>query len=182
MIKPSFFFFTFYFLLLIAANAQQKSFTHADTLRGSITPERAWWDVLKYDITVKPDYAGKTIEGVSAISFKHNVTGKKIMQIDLQSPLIIDSVLYNNKLISFKKADTNVWYLSFNVQPAETRKQENRMYMIPSKILIYYHGKPREAIRPPWDGGWIWKKDKQGRPWMSVACQGLGASVWYPKP
>ena len=48
------------------------------------------------------------------------------------------------------------------------------------QIEIYYHGKPKEAIRPPWDGGWIWKKDEQGRPWMSVACQGLGASVWYP--
>ncbi len=47
-------------------------------------------------------------------------------------------------------------------------------------VLVYYHGKPREAVKPPWDGGWIWTKDSLGRPWMSVACQGLGASVWYP--
>ncbi|HRB23791.1 MAG TPA: M1 family metallopeptidase, partial [Ferruginibacter sp.] len=47
-------------------------------------------------------------------------------------------------------------------------------------VTVYYHGKPREAKMPPWDGGWIWKKDRMGRPWMSVACQGLGASVWYP--
>ena len=37
-----------------------------------------------------------------------------------------------------------------------------------------------EAVNPPWDGGWIWTKDSLGNPWMSVACQGLGASVWYP--
>jgi aminopeptidase N len=47
-------------------------------------------------------------------------------------------------------------------------------------LYIYYHGIPREAVRPPWDGGWIWKKDVNGKPWVSVACQGLGASVWYP--
>ncbi len=47
-------------------------------------------------------------------------------------------------------------------------------------LTIFYHGVPKEAIRPPWDGGWIWKKDANGQPWMSVACQGLGASVWYP--
>ena len=56
--------FIFYILLFTSAFAQEKKiFTHADTLRGSITPERAWWDVLRYDITVKPDYENKTIEG-----------------------------------------------------------------------------------------------------------------------
>src|SRR6478735_7314319 len=94
MIKPSFFFFTFYFLLLIAANAQQKSFTHADTLRGSISPERAWWDVLRYDITVKPDYETKTTEGFVTITLRaKNNAGS--MQVDLQQPLEIDSFSVN---------------------------------------------------------------------------------------
>lgn len=164
-------FFTFYFLLFTSANAQRKSvFTHADTSRGSITPERAWWNVLRYDITVKPDYASKTIAGNVQITFKHTATGRKKMQIDLQNPLIIDSVVYKKNILSFSKTDSNVWYVQLKIA-----KEIN-----PSKLNIYYHGKPREAIKPPWDGGWIWKKDKQGRPWMSVACQGLGASVWYP--
>src|ERR1700729_3370623 len=84
------------------AQTSEKHFTHADTLRGSVTPERAWWDVLKYDIDVKPDYENKTIEGKCQIKFKvdkNNKTIKRLidqkdrnfvslfMQIDLQQPL-----------------------------------------------------------------------------------------------
>ncbi|MBV9962658.1 MAG: M1 family metallopeptidase [Parafilimonas sp.] len=169
---------TSYILLLTSLNAQEKkTFTHADTLRGSITPERAWWDVLRYDITVKPNYENKTIEGKNTISFSAinpsvfaNYAEEAYMQIDLQLPLIIDSVIQNHELLSFNKIDSNVWIIS--IKPIQ--KSNN------CSITIYYHGKPREAIKPPWDGGWIWKKDYLGRPWMSVACQGLGASVWYP--
>jgi aminopeptidase N len=92
------------------------------------------------------------------------------MQIDLQRPMVIDKILMNNKNILFEKKDTNVWYATVNNIDA------GQVY----SMMIYYHGKPREAVRPPWDGGWIWTKDSLGRPWMTVACQGLGASVWYP--
>src|SRR5580698_3642174 len=71
---------------------KKRVFTHADTLRGSVTPERAWWDVLRYDIEVKPDYENKTIEGVTTITYKANKFEHKKMQIDLQEPLIIDSI------------------------------------------------------------------------------------------
>ncbi|HVK97612.1 MAG TPA: M1 family metallopeptidase, partial [Flavisolibacter sp.] len=64
----------------------------------------------------------------------------------------------------------NVWYIPLPKAPVNSIHS----------ISIAYHGKPREAITPPWDGGWIWKKDKAGNPWMSVAVQGLGASAWYP--
>lgn len=165
-------FFSFYFLLFISAFAQEKEvFTHADTLRGSITPERAWWDVLRYDITVTPDYANKTITGSTKITYKV-ISGSypAFMQIDLQQPLIIDSILFNNQRKLNFINEGNAWHVNVPKQ----------MKSSVACINIYYHGKPREAVKPPWDGGWIWKKDKHGRPWMSVACQGLGASVWYP--
>ena len=170
---------------------EKKVFTHADTLRGSITPERAWWDVLRYDIMVKPDYPNKTIEGLVSIMFK--IIGKKqTMQIDLQQPLVIDSVLTYYPFGSNYNPLKDL--INDGAVPAIVRlnfKQDGNVVLIKnehwtevknhlSAITIYYHGKPREAIRPPWDGGWIWKKDSLGRPWMSVACQGLGASVWYP--
>ncbi len=164
---------------------KKETFTHADTLRGSLNENRIWWDVLRYDITVKPDYASKTISAKNIIGFKvvkniHTDT----MQIDLQQPLIIDSIISEAHKTNFIKADTNVWYVFL-------KNIESKMYKDKieggkgladkqNSIIIYYHGKPREAIKPPWDGGWIWKKDSLGRPWMSVACQGLGASVWYP--
>ncbi len=176
--------------LLLHFFSYAQHFTHADTLRGSITPERAWWDVLRYDIEVKPDYNTKTIIGKNRVNFRTYESGNKIMQIDLQEPLIIDSVTFQNKKMHFKKIDRNVWYIYVEGIPKShylksTKHHEltleSHTIIIPEPYInIYYHGKPAEAIRPPWDGGWIWKKDTLGRPWMSVACQGLGASVWYP--
>jgi len=169
------------------SNAQlgvnKEKFTHADTLRGTLNANRTWWDVMMYGIVIKPDYDSKTISGTTIIGFKPNSSGNKIMQIDLQEPLIIDTVIWINKFVPFKKIDKNVWYVYLdNVQKdtATDPKSVSARAPIFPYIIIRYHGTPREAIRPPWDGGWIWKKDAQGRPWMSVACQGLGASVWYP--
>lgn len=166
-----------FFLLLagcVTVNAQSaakpKTFTHADTVRGSITPERAWWDVERYDITVTPNYVNKTIQGQNNITYK--VTGDKatsVMQIDLQNPLHIDSVLYNRSKLSFKQEGA-AWYVQV---PAQKKAAVNQLH-------IYYSGTPREAVRAPWDGGWTFTKDSLGRPWMTVTCQGLGASVWYP--
>lgn len=146
-------------------------FTRADTLRGSITPERAGWNVLHYTITVKPDFATKTISGSNGI--KYQVVSDSFplfMQIDLQEPLIIDSILFKDSLKLNFTRDGNAWQVAVPKQ---------KKFSVDS-IMIYYHGTPHEAIDPPWDGGWIWSRDSLGNPWMSVACQGLGASVWYP--
>ncbi|MBS1667804.1 MAG: M1 family metallopeptidase [Bacteroidetes bacterium] len=176
-------FFSVFFLLVQNGKAQSKvaRFSHADTLRGSVTPERAWWDVLRYDIEVRPNYLSKTIQGKNAIRFRAQSKGS-VMQIDLQPPLLIDSVIQNKKQIRFKKVDTNVWYVFIDKSKKSKNLEKDLVDTIAlyESITIYYHGKPREAVRPPWDGGWIFTKDKLGRPWMSVACQGLGASVWYP--
>ncbi|MEJ7768804.1 MAG: M1 family metallopeptidase [Chitinophagaceae bacterium] len=144
-------------------------FTRQDTLRGSITPERSWWDVTWYGITVKPDYKTKTIIGSTDISFKVLQPGN-LMQVDLQVPLEIQSVSWNNKDLHYKR-DGNIYLVTF---PDNLKKGTLET------IRVRYSGRPREAVRPPWDGGWIWKTDRNGIPWMSVACQGLGASAWYP--
>lgn len=156
----------------------KETFTHSDTLRGSLNPERTWWDVLRYDITVKPDFDSKTIIGAVTIFYNSSATGNKTMQIDLQEPMIIDSIIQQNNKIEYKKIDVNAWHVMLKNQSSTTGSSDT--YLKKPSLTIYYHGKPREAVRPPWDGGWIWKKDAEGRPWMSVACQGLGASVWYP--
>ena len=146
-----------------------EKFTHQDSLRGSLTPERTWWNVMKYDITVQPDFNSKTIKGKNTIYF--DVIGQgDLMQIDLQEPMVIDSAVFEGKAIPYKR-NGNIYLLNFKDKSLKGTK---------SPVTVYYSGKPREAVRPPWDGGWIWKKDDQGRPWMSVACQGLGASVWFP--
>lgn len=148
---------------------QKKKFTRQDTLRGSITPERSWWDASHYNIHVTPDYANKTIKGTNEIKFKVLKSGNK-MQLDLQQPMEIKSVSWNSSNIAFTR-DGNVYYIDFPSMLAAGKTET---------ISVSFEGKPVEARRPPWDGGWIWRKDEKGRPWMSVACQGLGASVWYP--
>ena len=146
--------------------------TRADTLRGTDGPFRQGWDVLHYEITVEPDYASKTIVGKNTMKFYNK--GAALMQIDLQLPMILDSVTDGEKSYKFRREE-NVYWLTY-------RDPNNRYKTAPGirSLTFYFHGKPAEAVRPPWDGGWIWKKDKNGNPWMSVACQGLGASVWYP--
>ncbi len=149
-------------------------FTTADTLRGSNGIFRQQWDVLHYDITVEPDYVSKTISAKSTMQFFDN--GAKMMQIDLQQPMILDSVKDGQTSLNFRR-DNNVYWLEYR------DTSSNLMYKIKPGIrslTFYFHGKPKEAVRAPWDGGWVWKKDKNNNPWMTVACQGLGASVWYP--
>jgi len=103
------------------------------------------------------------------------------MQIDLQEPMLLDSVFYSivSKDGRSKKSVRIPFKREGNVYWLETKEVYDHITAA-YPFELFFHGKPREAIRPPWDGGWIWTKDKEGRPWMSVACQGLGASVWYP--
>ena len=156
--------------------------THADTLRGTYGPSRDWWNVLKYNLEVKFNIADSTISGTNTIQFKILRKGDT-MQIDLQEPMILDGYQFSDggayppKTIAkaFRK-DGDAYFLAMpefynNLKPAFKKT----VY-----LRLFYHGKPRIARRPPWDGGLIWKKDKNNNPWVSVACQGLGASVWYP--
>ena len=156
----------------IFAQDTAKKFTRADTLRGSNGPYRQRWDVLHYDITVQPDFNSKTISGRNILRFFDN--GATLMQIDLQEPMILDSVTNEGISYSFRR-EGNVYWLQYRDPAAKYKIAPGQR-----SLSFYFHGKPKEAVKPPWDGGWIWKKDRNGNPWMTVACQGLGASVWYP--
>ncbi len=152
-----------------------EEFTHADTLRGTNGPFRQQWNVLHYDITVQPDYLAKTIEGKCVMQFYDQ--GARMMQIDLQEPMILDSVKDNNtNSFGFRREGNVYWLVYRDTNPDIMYKIKPGIH----SLVFYFHGKPKEAKRAPWDGGWIWKKDKNNNPWMTVACQGLGASVWYP--
>ncbi len=149
---------------------EKKVFTHADTLRGSIGPGRMLWDVLHYEITVKPDFTNKTIQGKNTITYTDS--GVSTMQLDLQEPMMIDSIIRDGNKYNFTREGNVYW--------VKSKENSSKHTIGKTTLTIYFHGKPMEAKRPPWDGGWIWKKDENSNPWMSVACQGLGASVWYP--
>jgi aminopeptidase N len=153
---------------------EKNVFTRADTLRGSITKFRNGWDVVRYDLTVQPDFITKTITGKNVITY--NETEPVVtMQIDLQQPLVVDSITgQDNNSYSFRR-DGNVCFVSLRDSTAKYKFAAGIR-----TITVYYHGQPKEAKRAPWDGGLVWKTDVTGNPFIATACQGLGASVWWP--
>ena len=151
---------------------RSNDFTDQDSLRGSIGRGRVGWNVLKYDIAVTPDFNQKTISGSNVITLFDS--GFHYLQIDLQQPMQIDSAFYEDRKIKYTRTG-NVYFLF----PRDTAAKYKIKPGIRS-LKLFYSGKPKEAVNPPWDGGWIWKKDELGRPFISAACQGIGASVWYP--
>ena len=163
------------FLIGFTANAQgllnksETVFTHQDTLRGSITKERAWWDLKYYHLDVKVNPKEKAISGSNTVRYTV-LTENNRMQIDLQEPMNITKVTQNGKELKFER-DGNAFFITL------TEKQK---VGDTKEIVVYFEGKPKEAVRAPWDGGFSWKKDKNGKDFIATSCQGLGASVWWP--
>ncbi|MFZ0283440.1 MAG: hypothetical protein WAL29_17440, partial [Bacteroidales bacterium] len=159
---------------IIPARAQylapaEKTFTRQDTLRGSITPERAWWDLVYYhlDIAVKP--SDSTIYGNNTVIYRV-LKAAEVMQIDLQEPMNLLKAEQNGKSLKFER-EGNVFRIRM------TDKQEpGSLY----SVILTYGGKPRVSTRPPWEGGITWKKDKNNKPFVASTCQGDGASLWWP--
>lgn len=160
------------FLLLFALQGNAQHNTKADSLRGGITPERAWWDLKHYTLDVKFNPEDKTIEGSNQIRFQVLSEKKQKMQIDLQEPMQIDRIQYADKSLSFYR-DGDVYYIDF---PSDRTFINQEI----DSIKIYFSGKPIQANTPPWDGGIVWKKDAAGNHFAASAVQGIGASTWWP--
>ena len=148
--------------------AQAHPFSHADTLRGSNTAERSWWDVSFYDLHVAVDPRDSTIRGWNGITYQV-LQPSRAIQIDLQEPLLVDSMVQEGRRLALRR-DGNAWFAT----PARQRAGERHT------VTVYYHGKPVVAKRPPWDGGLIWARDSLGQQWVATANEGTGASVWWP--
>lgn len=165
----------FLFLLFNGVKAQgllqQKVevFTRQDSLRGSITKERAWWDVKNYHLDIKVNPVDSTITGSNTIGYKV-LQEYKLMQIDLQNPMEIYKVIQDGKELKYKR-EGNAFFIEL-IAPQRTGTTK--------ELTVFYGGKPKVAINPPWDGGISWEKDSNRKLFIASSCQGLGASVWWP--
>ena len=145
------------------------TFTHQDTLRGSITPERAWWDLKFYHLDIKVNPSDSTIYGTNTVVYKV-LKSAEVMQIDLQEPLDILKVVQNGKELVFNR-EVNVYW----IRMADNQEQ-GKIY----SLILSYGGKPKISLRPPWEGGITWRRDKNNLPFVASTCQGDGASLWWP--
>ena len=164
------------FLFLSIANAKSQgifekkiTFSRQDSLRGSITKERIWWDLIYYHLDIKINPKKKYIKGTNKVIYKV-LEENNLMQIDLQEPLKITSVTEDGKKVSYRR-EGNVYIITLN-------KNQSRGEI--NEININYEGYPKKAVRAPWDGGFSWDKDENGNHFIATSCQGLGASVWWP--
>ena len=150
--------------------SDSETFTRQDSLRGSITPERVWWDLNYYhlDISVHPET--KSIEGKNTIQYTI-LEPYQTLQIDLQPPMKLTKAVQDGEELVVV-TEGNAHFISLKKPQTAIGSQE--------EIEVFYEGKPRVAVRAPWDGGISWKKDSNGNDFIASSCQGLGASVWWP--
>lgn len=165
--------FTFFIIVvfncLVQANAQV-TFTHEDTLRGSVTQERAWWDLKYYDLGLKVDPDSQSIQGNVVVRYTV-LKPHQVLQLDLQPPLVLEKATQDGEELLFKKDGLNAYMITLG-KPQQKGNTES--------VVVQYSGNPIVAKNPPWDGGFQWVKDANGNHFIATSCQGLGASAWWP--
>ncbi|MEM9328546.1 MAG: M1 family metallopeptidase [Bacteroidota bacterium] len=146
-----------------------QAFTRSDTLRGSVTPERAWWDLVYYHLEVEVMPEEKRITGQNTMHYRV-LSEQNILQIDLQDPLKITEITQDGQVLRYRKEGSAYFVQLTSKQPKNAVKT----------LIIQYEGQPRIAVRAPWDGGFSWERDDNGKHFIATSNQSLGASVWWP--
>lgn len=163
------------FIILFSAGVQAQifrspqEFTHQDTLRGSNTKDRAWWDLEHYHLDIKVDPETKSIQGTNTVTYLVLSEAMRL-QIELQEPMVLSKATQNGVELTFEKDGYS--YLISLQEP----QQIGQSY----QVELQFEGSPVIAVRPPWDGGLTWSQDSNGLPFIANSNQGIGASIWWP--
>lgn len=152
-----------------------EKFTKIDSLRGSITPERAWWDLNHYTLNVQVFPEDSSIKGTNVIRFKviedyAPMPQKPIIQVELQEPMQITAASWGEKSLLFEQ------YGPIYLITLPNKLDLNSF----QEIALEFEGRPKVAVRAPWDGGFSWKKDNNDKWFIATSNQGEGASLWWP--
>ncbi len=155
--------------LFIGITSFSQEFTRQDTLRGSITPERVWWDLQHYDLNVEVFPSEKTIKGTNTVTYTV-LDENNVMQIDLQPPMKLEKAIQNKKELKIT-SEGNAHFIHLTKNQKKGKEYQ---------VTLSFSGKPQVAKNAPWDGGFSWKEDKNGKPFIATSNQGIGASIWWP--
>ena len=156
-------------LTLLGIQQINAQFTRRDSLQGGLRAERTAYDVKRYDLNITINPEQRSIKGFNEISFEILTPIQKI-QLDLFENMKVDSIIWNSKKLKFIR-DNDAVFVDF---PEKLLTKSNH------KLKFYYSGNPLIAKNAPWDGGFVFKKDSNGKDFIGVAVQGTGASLWYP--
>lgn len=176
------------FVIIVAAYFQLQASPRQDSLLGqSKSAGRYWWDVKRYYLNFDIEISNKSICGTSTMRFIVKDQSSK-MQIDLQEPMQVDSI----RLVCIRRDSLTHREISLRIPNVNYSRSANVIWLESKswlanfskdtlfEVSIAFHGIPHEAVNAPWDGGFVWTKDETGKPWVAVACQGDGASIWFP--
>lgn len=161
--------FLFFINYTISLAQQYPVYTKADSIRGSLNEMRSSYDVKYYHLDITVDPNEKSINGSNTIYYDV-LKDFKTLQVDLFDNLLIDSIKHGAQNLEFSREHHAV-FIDFGKSQGQGKSDS---------LTIYYHGKPKVAVKPPWDGGFVWEKDNNGNDWIAVACEGIGASIWWP--
>ena len=142
--------------------------TERNRLLGDLLPERTCYDVKHYTINMDIDVKKKYIKGFVDITATATDDFTRL-QVDLARKMRLNGVYFLDKKLKTSRKEDAVF-----VEFPKVTQGENITFR------VEYEGKPLEAKNPPWDGGFVWEKDKKGRPYVSIACEGDGAGLWWP--
>jgi len=145
------------------------TFSHADSLRGSLSPLRSCYDVNFYHLDVKFNLQEKSISGSNLFKFTA-VKALKRLQFDLYANLKIEKIIYHQHPLSFTR-EGNAVFVNFPAIIKQNTKDQ---------FTVFYAGKPALAARAPRDGGLTFGTDTLGKPFVATTCEGTGASIWWP--
>ncbi|MCY7353175.1 MAG: M1 family metallopeptidase [Cytophagaceae bacterium] len=155
--------------ILLSVSSLAQPFNRQDSLRGILSALRSCYDVTHYDLRIQVDPATRQIEGSNVITYRATANFRR-MQVDLFANLDVSSITQNGRPVRYVR-EGNALFLTLN----ETQQEGQT-----GAVRIAYRGRPTVAKNPPWDGGFSWKKDKNGKDWVTVSCEGIGASLWWP--
>lgn len=142
-------------------------------LLGAKSKYRDCYDVRYYGLDLKIDPSKKFISG-QVYMMAEATTDFDILQIDLYANMKMNTIEVSTqdfiKEVSFRREEGAI----FVTMPTTIKAGEIFL------LKMNYEGNPQKAKRPPWDGGFTWKKDKKGNPWIGVSCESEGSSLWWP--
>ncbi len=154
----------FIFALLLSYHPSTISPLQAQTEHGRN------YKVHYYDLSIHPDIQTRSIKGNNRIHMQA-LGDLPIIELDLAIYLRVDSIFLDDSKVSFTRTRSDKILIKPDIPIPDDQQ---------AIIHVYYQGNPTISRNPPWDGGMIWTLDSLSRPWIAVACEGIGASSWWP--